>query len=222
MAEWKKVGGDQIPKVPADLEFLSESINDVVGFLTNLLDIALTSLEIVKAFAVGNIDPILAIIDATIDEIEAILKDMLNAGFYFTGDWFLLTPPFENLRGGYSSFEGRMVGRFTDVSDQTRPQFGEKVPVFAVFFYTSASFPNVHILLGFLKSLAEFFNFDFRLRPTQGTPISLSVSYRHGEKRTVVKNILDSFVKFPGNSIDTATVMWNMPQTPKNPRHTEA
>lgn len=218
MAEWTTIAGGQVPQTPEQIENLTEDLNKVVKFLSGFIDTALATLETIKAFAVGNIDPILAIIDTAISEIESILNDVLNAGFYFTGDWYLLTPPFENLRGGYPEFEGRMAGRFIDKSDKTRPQFGNKTPVFALFLYSSVSFTNIHVLIGFLKSLTEFFNFDFRLRPAQSTPISLKVSYRQSGKTSVVKNILDSLIKFDGEIVDTATVTWKMPESPKNPR----
>lgn len=219
MAEWKKFGGGQFPELPEELIKIQESIQPVASFLIDIMDIAKTALDLLKAFSVGQIDPYLPIIDALLQEVEQILFEFLRAGFYFTGDWFLTSWPFDDLLGGFDSFEARAIGRLTDRTDPTRPDFTANTAVFAVFFYASAEFDNVSILANFMKSLVDFFRISFDFQATVPTPFGLQVQYgQEGQTPSLARNILETFVKIPSGSVDTAKVSWRVSKPSKNPR----
>jgi len=108
-------------EVPDFMKDARDSINSVAEFLVTALDIALIALKLAKAFLIGLIDPIAALVNSLVNEIEGLLRDLQQLGIYITGDWKLLKWPFDELKGGFSEYERRMIARLTDQTDPTRP-----------------------------------------------------------------------------------------------------
>ena len=143
----------------APVNAVIESIDSVLSFLIALLNVVQTILNIVKVFLVGLLNPIRAIVEAIIAEIRKIISDLRQAGLYIADDYELFSAQpvdtTENLRGGYSAYERRMLTRLLDASDPTRPDFSSATTVVALFAYISSG--DVFALSELLKRLVAFF-----------------------------------------------------------------
>lgn len=189
-------GGANLPQLPAFIGDIQNTITATLDFLISLLDVALTFLDVVKSFVIGYIDPITALIEAIISEIENLLSDFRNLGIYITGDWNLVQTPFDGLLGGFTGYESRMVSRFIDRTDPTRPDLSPSSALFAAFFYLSADLDALPTLLRFLDLFVKFFNFDISTSKTTLTPADLRVQY--GTENTsfyLVKQTADSLLE---------------------------
>ena len=183
MSEWGTIKFE----VPDFLEDIRKEINDVAEFLVSVLDIVMVAMNLAKTFLVGFLDPIMALIQAIIDEIEALLKDLRQLGMYITGDWWLIQNPgypYEELKGGFSAYERRMIGRLTDRTDSTRPDVSAKTKVLSFFFYQSVDVSEIQRLIDFLLKLVQFFKMTFR--PTSGLPVPWITDIRYGSTATSV------------------------------------
>ena len=97
-------------EVPDFLEPVRNAIDAFFSFLIRILDILLAVLELLKVFLTGLLDPLIALIEALRDLIEALLNDLRQLGIYIHGDFYALDgPDFQALKGGYLSYEARMV-----------------------------------------------------------------------------------------------------------------
>jgi len=164
-------------ELPDFLKVIRDGVNTAVDFLITVMDLLLSALEIVKAFTVAYINPIEAIVKLIVDEVNAILKDLSELGLYITGDWALLETPFDDLKGGFTAYERRMIARLTDSTDPTRPSTTGKTKVFAAFFYQSVNFSQITQLVSYVNRLATFFNVDTPTNPALPTPLITGVKY---------------------------------------------
>jgi len=164
--------------IPDILKPIRETINNVAELLLTILNIVKSILNLVKTFLRGFIDPIAALVQRIIDEINRIIRDLRQLGIYLTGDWTQLAYgwPFEELRGGYAEYQRRMVKRLTDTSDPTRPDISGNTKVFALFFYLSVDISSVERLISFIKMLMALFNQTYRTT-TQPSCIIQDVKY---------------------------------------------
>lgn len=144
-------------RLPAEIEELTKAVNDVGEFAVNIFNISLQILNLVRASSIGYLDPIQALLDAVIKEIEKLFTDLSEIGFYMTGDWDLLRFPFDDLLGGYQGYERRMIARLADRTDPTRPDLTEATKVFGLFLFVSADPSNIRNLAQLLKSFQNFF-----------------------------------------------------------------
>jgi hypothetical protein len=218
----------KFPKIPSWVGTVVDTINSVIDYLNTVLSIALAALQVAKAFAVGFLDPINAIIEAIIAEVEQFLEDLRKAGLYMTGDWYLAQPPFDDLLGGFAEYKLRMLARFTDTEDSTRPVLSERVPVFAMFVYASADFSALSTVLRFLSQMVGLLNFNLRSTKTLQTPVDVKVAYKSVDASIVggMSGILDNFMRTLGNAItfsaapaqvpDIAQVSWKLGSPPKS------
>jgi hypothetical protein len=156
-AQW----GTLTIKVPDFLENAKDAVNSVAEFLVNILDIVMAALDLVKAFLSAYIDPILSLIQKIIDELNSLIRDIRQMGIYITGDWKLFKYPFDDLRGGYSAFERRMLVRMTDRTDPTRPDVSGNMKVLGSFFYLSVDLSEMQRLVAFIMRLIAFFKQDW-------------------------------------------------------------
>jgi len=162
MAEWNNSSASfdfqiESPKVITDF---IDSINSVVEVLIGILDIAIQALQFAKAWLLASLDPITAIVNALIQEVEDFINELLEAGFYITGDWFIYTPTFENYVGGFQSFEGRMVSRLTDTADPTRPDIPQNQNAYMFLAYSAFDFTEIHRLLAFFYQFVRLFRLN--------------------------------------------------------------
>ena len=156
--------------IPDFLADVRDAINDFAELLISVLEIANQVLEFVKAFIRGYIDPMVILIEAIIDEITAILTDLREIGLYITGDWALLGWPPEDLRGGFSEYERRMIARLSDRTDPTRPDFSSKVKVLGFFGYLSVDPSEFERLINFVTTIIKMFGLSF-FPDTSGLPV---------------------------------------------------
>jgi hypothetical protein len=168
---------EALPKLPSVINDTIEAINTTLEFLLSLLDIALAALQVVKAFLIGYIDPIAALIEALIAEIEAFLRDLRGLGLYISGDFRLIRPPYSDLLGGFSAFENRMIRRFVDKTDPSRPVLSSSVSILGLFVYASGDLSNIPRLLRFLTLATKLINFDLKSTKATLTPVDLRVLY---------------------------------------------
>jgi hypothetical protein len=143
---------------PDFLEDIKSGVNSLAEFLTEVLDILLAGLEIAKAFSVGYIDPIANLLQTLIDQLSNLLRDVAQIGIYLTGDWNLLERPYEDLRGGFSSYEQRMIARLVDKNDPTRPNISSSEKVFAAFGYISVDIGQIDQAVQMVQSILKLFN----------------------------------------------------------------
>jgi len=146
-------------EIPDFLEPVRQAIDAFFSFLIQILNILIAVLEILKVFATGLLDPIIAIIEALRDLIETILNDLRQLGIYIHGDFYALQgPDFQALRGGYLGYEGRMVARLTDTGDPNRPDISELSSCIAVFLFVQADIRGINRIVQLIRSILGLFN----------------------------------------------------------------
>lgn len=74
-------------KVPDFLEPVRVAIDAFFSFLIRILDILISVLDVLKVFATGLLDPLIAAIEALRRLIEALLNDLRQLGIYLHGDF---------------------------------------------------------------------------------------------------------------------------------------
>lgn len=195
------------PGVPAEITAPLAGVSNVINLLRNVLDVALQVASIVRSFQVGYVDPLSAILDALILEVQGMLDDLRNIGIYTTGDYALNTP-FDGISGGYDAYERRMISRIVDRTDPTRPTFGPSTEVFAVFLYQSFDVSRLRDATDFLSQFRKLFGVPSSddLYPK---PFDLSVVYGQG-----VNPSLFSGLGQGGVVGDGACVRWRISTPP--------
>lgn len=163
-------------EVPDFLETMRDSINSVAEILVAALDIVLAALNLGKAYLVAFLDPVAALVQALVDELEGLLRDFQQVGLYMTGDWKLLEWPFRDLEGGFGNYERRMIGRLTDRTDPTRPDIPSTANVLGIFFYLSVDISDIQRLIRFVITLIKFFNQSY-LPGSQPVPTITDIKY---------------------------------------------
>lgn len=198
------------PRLPPPFDTLSDTINSTLDLLISILDIALTFLDVIKTFLIGYTDPIIALLEAIIAEVEGILLDLRNVGFYMNGDMYLLKAPFADLVGGFQAYEQRMITRFIDRSDPTRPDISPATQVFGAFLYVGVEAGQIDKLKRFLVLLAKFFSFDQATTKTTLTPTALRADY--GTDSTSFALVLDTVSRLAGgqDAPDTVQISWTL------------
>ncbi len=148
-------------EIPDFLEEARDSINNVAEFIVNVLDIVMVALQFVKGFLIAFLDPIIALVQSIIDDLNGLIRDIRQMGIYITGDWHLFEYPFTDLRGGYQEYERRMIARLTDKTDPTRPNVSSRTMVLGMFFYLSVDLEDIQQLIAFIMQLVAFFQQDW-------------------------------------------------------------
>jgi hypothetical protein len=156
--DWITVAPSLDP-VLAPVNAVIASIDSVLSFLIALLNVVQFILNIVKAFLIGLLNPIRAIIEAIIKEVRQIISDLRQAGLYIADDlqFFEVEPvnKTQDLKGGYSEYERRMLTRLLNRTDPTRPDLSSSATVVALFAYISSG--DVFALMELLQRIAQFF-----------------------------------------------------------------
>lgn len=161
--------------VPTELTAAADVLNSVVEFLINVANVALTILEVVKSLLIGLLNPIKAIVEAIIAEIEAFLNDLRQLGVYAT--WDDIVYPFNNLVGGFGPYQARMLGRLTNRNDPTRPNFSTRSSVAGVFLYFNANPTGIYQVIDLVRLILRLFGFNYVRNRGFPTPVGLTVSY---------------------------------------------
>jgi hypothetical protein len=135
-----------------------------------------TILEVIKVFALGLNNPLTLIVRALIDQIKGLQQDLQRAGVYIHGDWYDLKYPFDNLAGGFQTYESRMVRRLTDPNDPERPIISPATTVAALFLYVEVDPTAVATLVRLLLQFVSLFGQE-RKDPTFPNVINTRVGY---------------------------------------------
>lgn len=206
---------------PAQLpEFINRPIVlavNVLGLAIALLDIALAILNIAKAFALGLLDPLVAILTAIIDELERLVLDLREIGLYLHGDWYIMRewPPVQ-IEGGYQAYERRMIARLQDTSDPGRPNFTPSTATVGIFFYAGAPIGQLGRLARTVNALLSLFQpSDVNILPT---PTNLKVGYgfRNAPLISLPASVVKESIARRGEP-EIANLSWSLP-TPSSVR----
>lgn len=187
-------------------------IRSVLDVLVTILNIALSILQVTKALLSGTLDPLSSLIESIIEEIEGLINDLRNLGLYVSGDWNLLVPDFEDLRGGYQAYERRMIGRLTNTTDPSRPDFSRSSAVIAIYLYLSVDISAIQALIQFVLKVMAFFG---RRLPAKAftTPVELRVTY--GTEGATVTQLGPIFSAAANREVpDQANLQWQMAPSP--------
>lgn len=167
--------------IPDFLEAARDAVNDFAELLISFLEIANLALEFIKGFVKAFLDPLVAIIEAIINEIVAFLRDLKQIGLYITGDWALLGWPPEDLRGGFQGYERRMIARLADRTDPTRPDVSSATQVLALFAYISVDPTDFERLVNFIISMMRLFGLSY-FPDTSRLPIPVIQHIQYGSQ----------------------------------------
>jgi len=198
------------PGIPAEFLAPIEVIQALLEALLIVMNIALAILQVVKAFLVGFLDPIAAIIQIIIDEIEGFLTDLRQLGLYISGDTNI-TPEFEDILGGFQAYERRMIGRLIDRSDPTRPDFTSASACIAIFTYTSVDVSSIQQLIKVINKLLGFFGQTVPVR-AYTTPTALKVTY--GLDGATLSTFGPLTKSLQDGTPDNANIRWQMSPPP--------
>lgn len=165
-------------EVPDFLEPVREAIDAFFSFLIQIINILIAVLEILKVFAAGLLDPIIAIIEAIRDLIEALLNDLRQLGIYIHGDFYALEgPDFQSLRGGYLAFERRMMARLQDTSDPNRPNISQFSTCIAVFLFVQTDIRGVNRIIQLIKAILALFSRKYPVQRMQNQVSNVQATY---------------------------------------------
>ena len=165
-------------EIPDFLEPVRQAVDAFFSFLIQILNILLAVLEILKVFATGLLDPLITLVETIRDLIEKILNDLRQLGIYFHGDWYALEgPDFSALKGGYITYEGRMVGRLQDTEDPNRPDISELSTCLGVFLFAQADIRGINRIVQLIKSIWGLFNRQYPLPRMQNKVVSIEATY---------------------------------------------
>ena len=165
-------------EIPDFLEPVRQAIDAFFSFLIQILNILLAVLEILKVFATGLLDPLITLIELIKSIIEALLNDLRQLGIYIHGDFYALEgPDFSALKGGYLSYEGRMVGRLQDTQDPNRPDVSEFSTCLAVFLFVQTDIRGINRIVQLIKSILGLFNRQYPLPRMQNRVIGIQATY---------------------------------------------
>jgi len=165
-------------EIPDFLEPVREAIDAFFSFLIQILNILLQVLEILKVFATGLLDPLIALIEAIRDLIEALLNDLRQLGIYIHGDFYALEgPDFQALKGGYLTYEGRMVARLQDTQDPNRPDISEFSTCIAVFLFVQTDIRGINRIVQLIRSILSLFNRQYPLPRMQNRVVNIQATY---------------------------------------------
>jgi hypothetical protein len=224
--EW---GGLQVRFDIPEIRDAVDAVNSVFEIIIVALDIALSVLNIIKAFVSSLLNPVRAIIQELISALQNLLLDFRQAGFYTNGDWNLLGDTTrEQLRGGYAAYQNRMLTRLTDRTDLSRPNFSPSTTVLALFLYTGADISFVDGLTDFSKlnqinqlveGFAGFFGIDVGDSPLP-IPTGLRSNFAGGSTRITSGGVPSSSISDLRASVSriagrTSTILqWGLAPSP--------
>jgi hypothetical protein len=209
IGQWKTVQ----PGIPQFIADLAATINSFAQALITLLNIALAILSIIKAFLIGFTNPLIAIIEAIINEIEGFLTDLRQLGLYISGDLGALEPPFDVLAGGFSAYERRMIGRLVDRTDPTRPAFSSRTAAIAIFLYAGVELSQIGLLIQTIYAVWSFFGGLGNPKPYT-VPVDLQVTYGlDGGLLSAFRPNMSQILN-KGETPNAANIRWKMAPPP--------
>lgn len=221
VGEWQTVS----LAVPDFLEPAREAIDTFFSTLINILNILVQVLEVLKVFATGLLDPIIAVVEQIQRLIEAVLNDLRQAGLYIHGDFYVLEgADFEQLRGGFLQYERRMLNRLSNTSDPNRPDISEFSTVIAVFLYAGTDIRGVNRIVQLITSLLNLFNRRvpvprlqnqvYNVQATYGYDGATIFSYNKSFFRGFRARGNDDGINNPAEPYNAVNLTWQMAPNP--------
>jgi hypothetical protein len=158
MAEWSVV---KTPKIPDIFENVRPIVDNIFATLNIFLTFLNNVLEFVKAFLIDFSNPLLLLLKELIALIKNLISDFQNLGIYLTTDLDLIPKVFDDgykvFAGGYSAFEQRMVNKFTNPADTTRPVISKDSAVLAIFQFAGANTEGIFAVIRAFIQLRKLF-----------------------------------------------------------------
>lgn len=152
-------------EIPDFLEPARQAVDAFFSFIIQILNLLISVLEMLKVFASGLLDPLIAVIQAIRDLIEALLNDLRQLGIYIHGDFYAVNgPDFQPLKGGYLAYEARMIARLQDRWDPNRPDISQFSTCLAVFLFAQADIRGINRIVRLLKTILGLFNRKYPAR----------------------------------------------------------
>lgn len=189
MAQLGQWGGLQLRiDVPPEVQSFIDGVNGIFTVLITALDLALTVLNIVKAFVSGLLNVVKQLVRELVNFIKNLLLDFRQVGFYaHFGDAELATQDTTRdvLRGGYAGYQNRMISRLTDRGDLTRPRFSSSSSVVALFFYVGVDLSFIdqlrdasqfNVFFDLVNGLAQLFGANPPFASQSSLPIPTNVA----------------------------------------------
>lgn len=203
-------------EIPDVLQDVRDKINDVADFLINVLDIALLALEFIKTVALAFLNPIVLLIEQILALVNNIFDDFRQLGIYITGDWNLVNyrtttdgvelADYLDLKGGFSEFERRMITRFVDFTDPTRPDVSADTTCLGAFFYLGVDVSALDRLVNFLNQIMSFFNLSLEIPGDTPTPYITQITYGNDTGFGALSNLLTFSSEIP----EKAQISWKL------------
>jgi hypothetical protein len=213
-------------EAPDFLEPVRQAVDAFFSFLIEILNILIAILDVLKVFATGLLDPVIAIIERLQRLIENLLLDLRQAGLYIHGDFYILQgPDFQSLRGGYLAYERRMYARLVDHNDPDRPDISEDSTVLAVLLFVQVDIFGVNRIVQLIKSILALFNRQYPVPRMQPRPYNIRATYGY-EGSTVFafnkgyfkgflpRRTVDDNINSPYNAVN---LTWQMSPIPGAP-----
>lgn len=222
VGEWQTVSLE----IPDFFEPIREAIDAFFSFLIAIINILIAVLELLKVFCKGLLDPIITIIEAIRDLIEALLNDLRQLGIYIHGDFYALEgPDFQSLKGGYLQYERRMLARLQDRSDPKRPDISEFSTCIAVFLFVGTDIRGINRIVQLIRAILGLFRRKYPMRlhnavsdvtATYGYDGATIFSFNKGLFRgfDFTKDEVDEHIFSPYNAVN---LRWQMSPIPGAP-----
>lgn len=177
-----------VPALPETYSVTVESVSNVLEYTTQMLEVAVATLEVARAFTTANIDPLAGLAETVVSEIAAYLESIQQIGLYIHGDWQIIEQKgIQGLQGGYTAYERRMLTRLLDQSDLNRPDIPNTTQVLAAFFYAGVPYSDVntvHELVRYVQGLMGWFG-QRPNNPTSAIPTPVGLHVAYGSASTV-------------------------------------
>ncbi len=159
-------------EAPDTLEQIRDAVTTIIGTVVTTLQVISSVLDLLKVFATGLLNPLVALLNALKQRIAQFLQDIRQAGIYIHGDFYSLEgPDFTALRGGFGQYEARMIARLTDRSDPLRPDLSSNAAALAIFLYVDAEIRDLDRILRLLQQIAALFG---RRVPTSASQVQVT------------------------------------------------
>jgi hypothetical protein len=144
MAEWSIV---KTPAIPDIFENVRPIVDNIFATLNIFLTFLNNVLEFVKGFLIDFSNPLLLLLKELIALIKNLISDFQNLGVYLTTDLDLIPrvsdEGYKVFAGGYQAFEQRMVNKFTNPADTTRPVISKDSAVLAIFQFAGSDISGI-------------------------------------------------------------------------------
>ena len=173
MAEWSII---KTPKIPDIFKEVRPIVDNIFATLNIFLTFLNNVLEFVKAFLIDFSNPLLLLLKELIALIKNIISDLQNLGLYLTTDLDMLPRVFDEgykvYAGGYQAFEQRMVNKFTNPADTTRPVISKDSVVLGIFQFAGSNIEGILRLIKIFNDLKKLFT---GILEDSGLPVASNV-----------------------------------------------